>query len=168
MEQGRMDFDPQPCFCRPLQDTLQMNTFVWLRRIWIGIALLAGTAGAGQDVLVGQWQFAEASFSVPDSCRATIFEYTADGMFVGNDGSFEERKRYTAKPYKNGFHVEFQYVSNNGKNNCQGLPATYVQRNTIETVYIEVVNTETIKIYFGSEETPGFILFKKQNTARPS
>lgn len=145
-----------------------MNTYVWLRRICIGIALLASTAGAGQDVLVGQWQFAEASFPVPDGCHATVFEYTADGMFVGNDGSYEERKRYTAKSYKNGLLVEFQYVSNNGENNCQGLPATYVQRNTIETVYIEVVNAETIKIYFGPEETQGFIVFKKRNSARPS
>jgi hypothetical protein len=85
-------------------------------------------------------------------------------MFVGNDGSYEERKRYTAKPYKTGFLVEYQYLSNNGRNNCQGLPATYVQRNSIETVYIEVVNTETIKIYFGPEETQVFILFKKKNT----
>ena len=142
-----------------------MSASLWLRRIWIGIALLASTAGAGQDILVGEWQFVEASFPLPESCRAAIFEFTADGTFIANDGSFEERKRYTPKSYKNGFLVEFQYLSNNGKNNCQGLPARYVRLNTIETLYIEVLNTESMKIYFGPEETQGFIVLKKKNTA---
>ena len=111
--------------------------------------------------MVGQWQFVESSFPVPDSCRATIFEYTTDGMFVGNDGSYQERKQYIAKPYKNGFLVEYRYLSNNGKKNCQGLPATYVRGNTIEKVYIEALNTETIKIYFGPQEMQVFIVFKR-------
>src|SRR6266446_2830164 len=137
------------------------NTSIWLRRISIGIALLCSTAGAGQDPLVGEWQFVEASFPLPENCRATIFQFTTDGMFAGNDDSFQERKRYIAKSYKNGFLVEFQYLSNNGRDNCQGHPAGYVRLNTIETVYIELLNTERMKIYLGSEETQGFIIFKK-------
>src|SRR5215831_598933 len=153
---------------RPLPRSFvtRMNTSVWLRRIWIAIALLYSTAGAGQDILIGEWQFVEASFPVPESCRATIFQFTTDGMFIGNDGSFQERKRYISKSYKNGFLVEFQYLSNNGKNNCQGLPGRYVRLNTIETLYIELLNTESMKIYFGPEETQEFIVFKKKNTAQ--
>ena len=144
-----------------------MNASVWLRHIWIGIALLSSTAGAGQDILIGEWQFVEASFPVPERCRATVFQFTSDGMFVGNDGSFQERKRYVAKSYKDGFLVEFQYISNNGRDNCQGRPAEYVKLNTIETLYIQLLNTERIKIYFGSEEAQGFTVFRKKNSAQP-
>jgi hypothetical protein len=145
-----------------------MSASLWRRPICLclGISLLASTVGVGQDILVGQWQFVEASFPLPESCRATIFEFTTDGMFIGNDGSFQERKRYISKSYKNGFIVEFQYLSNNGKNNCQGLPGRYVRLNTIETLYIELLNTERMKIYFGPEETQEFIVFKKKNTAQ--
>lgn len=144
-----------------------MSASLWLRHIWIGIALLASAAGADQDMLVGQWQFVEASFSVPESCHA-IFEFTTDGKFISNDGSFEERKRYIPKSYKNGFLVDFQYLSNNGKDNCQGHPARYVRLNSIETVYIELLNTKIMKIYFGPEETQGFMIFKKKNIEQPS
>ena len=115
--------------------------------------------------MIGEWQFVEASFPVPESCRATIFQFTTDGMFIGNDGSFQERKRYIAKSYKNGFLVDFQYISNNGRDNCQGHPAAYVKLNMIETLYIQLLDTERMKIYFGSEETQGFMVFKKKNSA---
>ena len=123
------------------------------------------TPAAAQSSLVGEWRFVEASFPVPESCRATIFQFTSDGFFSGTDGSFEERKRYTASAHKNGLLVEFRYLWNNGKNNCQGLPGSYVKANTIETMYIELINAERIKIYFGAEETPSYIVFeKKQNS----
>ena len=143
------------------------NRSAWLRCLSIGIALLSSTAGVAQDILIGEWQFVEASFPLPESCRATIFQFTTDGMFVGNDGSFQEMKRYTAKSYKNGFLVEFQYLSNNGKNNCQGLPAGYVKLNTIETLYIELLNAGILKIYFGLEDAQGFMVFKKENRGQP-
>ena len=142
-----------------------MNASVWLRHIWIGIVLLCGTAGAGEDILIGEWQFVEASVPVPERCRASIFQFTADGMFVGNDGSFQEKKRYVAKSYKDGFLVEFQYISNNGRDNCQGYPAAYVKRNTIETIYIQLLNPGRIKIYLGSEATQDFMVFEKKNSA---
>jgi hypothetical protein len=42
-----------------------------------------------------------------------------------------------------------------------------VRLNTIETVYIELLNAESVKIYFGLEESQGFLVFKKKNTAQP-
>jgi hypothetical protein len=142
-----------------------MNASVWLRHIWIGIALLSGTAGAGQDILIGEWQFVEASFPLPERCQATVFEFRTDGTFVGNDGSFQETKQYVAQSYKDGFLVEFRYISNNGRDNCQGHPAGYVRRNTIETIYIQLLDTERIKIYLGPEETQSFFVLKKKNSA---
>ena len=133
----------------------------------IGITLLSSTAGAGQDILIGEWQFVEASFPVPERCHATIFQFTNDGMLVGDDGSFQEKKRYVAKSYKDGFLVEFQYISNNGRDNCQGRPAEYVKLNTIETIYIQLLNTERIKIFLGSDETQAFMVLRKKDSARP-
>src|SRR5262245_13200046 len=125
------------------------------------LEIAAETSETGQNNLIGAWQFVDASFPLPESCRVTaIFQFTADGLFLGNDGSFEEKKRYTAKPYKKGFLVRFEYISNNGKSNCQGIPARDVKADSVELVYIELLNADRMKIYFGPDETKGFLILE--------
>jgi hypothetical protein len=131
----------------------------------LGILLLPDALLAAENALVGRWEFADASFPMPAACRGGVFQYTSDGYLLASDGSFEEKKRYTAAPYKNGYLVETTYVSNNGKNNCQGLRAAYVRTNTIEKAYIELLGVERIKIHFGAEATKEFMIFKKSGSS---
>ena len=140
-----------------------MKIFVSFRRIWLGMFLLYSTVQAGQSGLIGEWQFVESSFPLPESCRSTIFHFAANGVFLARDGRYEERKRYAEKSHREGFLVEFQYLSNNGQKNCQGLPANYVRTNTIETLYVQVMSTTRIKVYFGPAEMEHFIIFARRN-----
>ena len=123
-------------------------------------------AESNQAGLIGEWRFIDASFPLPENCRVTtIFQFTADGLFSGNDGSFEEKKRYTAKPFKKGFLVRFEYISNNGRSNCQGIPARDVKADSVELVYIELLNADRMKIYFGPDETKGFLIVERRDRA---
>jgi hypothetical protein len=132
-----------------------------LRRSWLAILLVPAALAAAENALVGRWELVGASMPMPESCRAFRFQFTADGLLTGSDGSLEEKKTYKAQPYKKGYLIETAYVSSNGKNNCQGLPAEHVKANTVERIYIELLGVDRMRLYFGDRETKEFMDFKK-------
>lgn len=131
--------------------------------IMLLLVIISSAANAQENLLVGKWQYVEASFPLDEKCMSSIFNFTYDGLLIANDGNYVETKSYTLKPYKKGYLVETRYVSNNGKENCQGIPAKEVKEHTVQTIYIELIEgNKKIKLYLGKEDAKGFFILEKR------
>ncbi len=131
--------------------------------ILILLVIFSCVANAQESLLVGKWQYVEASFPLDQKCMNSIFNFTNDGLLIASDGNYVETKSYNLKPYKKGYLVETRYVSNNGKENCQGIPAKEVKEHTVQTIYIELLEgNKKIKLYLGKEDAKGFFILEKR------
>lgn len=112
--------------------------------------------------LIGKWKVQELSLPSPDKCRDIYLNINSDGSLLSTDGTLEETMRWAASPHAMGFLITYTYISNNGKVNCQGIPAETVRENTLKVSYVEIEDGgRSLRFYLGSERTDHYMLFKK-------
>lgn len=116
-----------------------------------------------KNSIVGVWRVIDGhgSIKLPDSCRNLIFQYGKNGLLTGNDGSLIERKKYKIQRKKGGLLVLItKYISNNGERNCQGLPADYVRKNSLSSMFLELSpDNQTMTHYFGPKKSETYLRF---------
>ncbi len=130
------------------------------------LALLAGAVRADGHPLIGTWTFVEASFPFPAACRALSYRFDPDGSLFSTDGHLAETKSYQVKRRGKGYLIEMRYLANNGKANCQAIPAEEVRANTLRQVYVEAPGNGRIKMYFDSRPSPTFIVLERARDLR--
>ena len=130
--------------------------------VFVSCVLFVSCAVKDEHPIIGEWHLTSSSFILSESCSGATIRFTTDDLLLSNSGSLQEIKSYTVKPYKNGFLVVTQHISDNNKKNCQGIPAIFARKYPISKVYLEVLNEgQNLKMHFHPEKSKGFLIVEK-------
>ena len=130
--------------------------------VFASFILLTGCMVKDKHSIVGEWQLIESSFPLSGLCRTATVHFTEDGMLLSKSGLLQEKKSYTIKPYKKGFLVETQHISDNGMINCQGMSASLARKNPVKKIYLESINEgRNLKMHFHPEKDKGYLVVER-------
>jgi hypothetical protein len=106
-----------------------------MRLILAGLfaAWLAACAG-GPAKLIGTWRLSSTSGTLPDACANATLTFNRDGTFDSWSGGVESRGRYVVKARKEGYDLKLERLEFGGRENCQGVGATYIRDHQVSAV----------------------------------
>jgi hypothetical protein len=100
-------------------------------------ALLAACASSsgGPAQLIGTWHLSSTSGELPEGCSTSTLTFNRDGTFDSRSGGVESRGRYATKAIKgDGYDLKLERLEFGGRENCQGVAATYMRDHQLSTV----------------------------------
>ena len=113
----------------------------WLRRRNRARSILGGllaarlaACSAGPTELIGTWRLSNASGTLPDACSNATLTFNRDGTFDSWSGAVESRGRYVTKARKDSYDLKLERLEFGGRENCQGVTATYMRDHQVSTV----------------------------------
>lgn len=126
------------------------------------LALLTSCAVKEQHPIMGEWELIGASFTIDESCLGSTINFTEDGVLISKSDSLIERKSYKVKPYKKGYLIETCRISDNNKNNCQGMPAALARKHPVREIYLELVDDGSkLKMHFHPVLDKGYLIVER-------
>ena len=100
----------------------------------LAAVLAACASSAGPAALIGTWHLSSTSGELPEACATSTLTFNRDGTFDSRSGSVESRGRYAAKPRKDGYDLKLERLEFGGRENCQGVGATYIRDHQVSAV----------------------------------
>ena len=97
------------------------------------LAACASSTG-GPAELIGTWRLSSASGTLPDACANATLTFNRDGTFDSWSGAVESRGRYITRARKDGYDLKLERLEFGGRENCQGVAATYIRDHQVGTV----------------------------------
>jgi hypothetical protein len=97
------------------------------------LSACASSSGAPAE-LIGTWRLSSTSGQLPDTCTTSTLTFNRDGTFDSRSGTVESRGRYAAKARKDGYDLKLERLEFGGRENCQGVAASYMRDHQVSTV----------------------------------
>lgn len=123
------------------------------------LSCVAAIAEQDRSIL-GNWRMESASIPFPEQCQTMSLRFEENGTYVGDDGSMVMTMTYRIEKQSNGLEIEFSYLSDNGRPNCQGLKPEFVRNHALKTALIRFTeDPDKVRMYFGpTEQQPYLVL----------